>query len=330
VSEETAPRGAERTETIVAGERPLNDPFDVLIDVPVPGGELHVACAGPAPAEADAVVLAVHGLFSSRMAFVRLARELSTRPGVCLLAPDLRGRGRSHHLPGPYGVGAHLTDLLDVLDHVGVERAVLAGHSMGAHIVARLAADHPDRAMSVVLLDGGLELPLPPGYTAQKALDEVLQQALFRLRMTYSTVDEYVGLWQDHPATQAEWNDDVAAYARYDLAGEPGKLSVVISEASVIADCTDLSFDRGTLTAVDRVRAPLHLVRAGHGLFDDDPLLPAEVVDAFIARHPDAEVDQIAGVNHYTLVLGRYGPARVAADIERAIERGAYAEERAA
>jgi len=43
-----------------------------------------------------------------------------------------------------------------VLEHARVERAVLAGHSMGAYAVARLAADHPERAAAVVLVDGGI------------------------------------------------------------------------------------------------------------------------------------------------------------------------------
>jgi pimeloyl-ACP methyl ester carboxylesterase len=214
----------------------------------------------------------------------------------------------------------HVTDLLAVLDDAGVEHVVLAGHSMGAYVVARLAADHPERAAAVVLLDGGLSIPIPSDQDPDEVLERVVEQSIARLRMTYASVDEYVGLWRAHPALRHEWNDDVEAYARYDVAGEPGAMRSVISEAAVVADCTDLVYDETTRTAVDRVRAPLNLVRAARGLFDDDPLVPGPVLDAFVAAHPDARIEDIAGVNHYTLVFGAGpGPRRVAAVIEAAI-----------
>jgi hypothetical protein len=80
-------------------------------------------------------------------------------------------------------------------------------------------------------------------------------------------------------------------------------------------------YDEMTGTAVDRVRAPLYLVRAPRGLFDeDDPTLPTPVVDRFVAAHPDAHVEEIAGANHYTMVFGGGpGPGRVTTVIQAAI-----------
>ena len=42
--------------------------------------------------------------------------------------------------------------MLAVLDDAGVQRAVVAGHSMGAYVAARLAAEHPERVASLVLV----------------------------------------------------------------------------------------------------------------------------------------------------------------------------------
>jgi lipase len=307
---------------MIAGAPPLSDPFHSLGDVRVRGGDLRVGRAGPPPGEADAVVLAVHGITSSHMAWRTIARELAGHTGVCLLAPDLRGRGRSAALPGPYGMAAHVADLLAVLDNAGVERVVLAGHSMGAYVVARLAAEHPERAAAVVLLDGGLTIPMPPDQNPNAVLEVVVEQSIGRLRMTYASVEEYLGLWRAHPALLHEWNDDLEAYVRYDLAGEPGAMRCVVSEAAVVADCADLVHDEATQTAVDRVRAPLDLVHAPRGLFDGEPLLPGPVLDAFVAAHPEARIEDVAGVNHYTLAFGAGpGPRRVAAVIEAAIRR---------
>jgi pimeloyl-ACP methyl ester carboxylesterase len=306
----------------------MSEPFDVIREIPVPGGALHVAQSGPAPDEADAVVLAVHGVTSSLMAFARLARELRVAvPGACLLVPDLRGRGCSASMPGPYGVVAHLADLVAVLDGAGVERAVLTGHSMGAYIAARLAAERPERTSALVMLDGGVSLPVPPDQTAEEVLEEVVEQSAARLRMTFSSVDEYVGLWHEHPALLGEWNDDIEAYARYEVSGPSGHVGCIVSEEAVVADCTDLVLDGTTAGAAELVRAPMHLVRAPRGLFDDDdPLLPQPLVDAFSARHPDARIEDVDGVNHYTLILGSGpGPARTARVIRRAMRHAVAA-----
>src|SRR5262249_33648313 len=135
------------------------DPFREYVDVPVAGGTLRVARAGAAPAQARAVVLALHGMTGTHMVYRTAARELAAEaPDICLLAPDMRGRGRSANLPGPYGMAVHVADLIAVLDNAGVERAVVVGHSMGCSVAARFAADHPERTTAVVLLDGGLPL----------------------------------------------------------------------------------------------------------------------------------------------------------------------------
>lgn len=299
----------------------VSDPFEFRYEVPVSGGALQVARAGPQPHEADAVVLAVHGVTSSLEVWRAVARHLAGRTRVCLLAPDLRGRGRSAHLPGPYGIAAQLADLTAVLDDAGAERAVLVGHSLGGFVVAGLAAQRPERVSGVVLLDGGLVVPPPPGEDLDEVLDAMIDAALLRSEMTLESVDEYVESWQMHPAFAQSWDDDVDAYARYEVAGDPGDVHFVVSEAAVRADLTDLMYNEAARTAVERVSAPIRLLRAPRGLFDDPyPVLPRPILDAFLAAQPDAGVEEVAGVNHYTIALGAGpGPGAVATAIEAAV-----------
>ena len=117
------------------------------------GGTLATFRLGDAPGGAGQV-LAVHGITANSRAWLAVARELEGR--ATLLAPDLRGRGASNGLPAPYGMKAYSRDMLAVLDHFELERAVLVGHSLGAYAVARFAADHPERVRAVLLVDGGL------------------------------------------------------------------------------------------------------------------------------------------------------------------------------
>jgi pimeloyl-ACP methyl ester carboxylesterase len=289
------------------------DPFIARLDVPVNGGALHVAHSGPPADAAECVVLAAHGVTASLMTWRTVARELDDR--VCLLAPDLRGRGRSATLPGPYGIAAHVADLIAVLDHVGAPSAVLVGHSMGAYIVARLAAEHPERAAGVVMLDAGLPFPRPddPG----QMLDSAVANAIMRLGITFASADQYVEGWRAHPAFTHAWDDDIEAYARYDLVEDGRVARCVASAGAVRADSRDIVLDDVTRTAFDRVRVPVQLLRAERGLFDDDPLIPAEHLHAFAAAHPSVRVEEVADVNHYTLLMGNSpGPRRVAAAIE--------------
>jgi lipase len=305
----------------VSGNR---DPFTSGESVPVAGGALHVARAGARPADAEAIVVAVHGITASHHGWRIVARELlAARPDVCMLAPDLRGRGHSAGVGPPYGIAAHATDVATVLEHFGCRRAVLAGHSMGAFVVARAAADDPDLASAVVLIDGGLRIPAPDDIEADALLDAVLGPAIARLKMTFASPEEYIEFWRRHPAFAGRWNDDVEAYVRADLTGEPGAFHSVVSEAAVRVDGTELLRDEVTLEAAGRVRAPLWLLRAPRGLLDDpnSPLIPEPARDRFAELQPSAQVVDVPDVNHYTITLGA-GAAMVAHAVVAAIGHG--------
>jgi pimeloyl-ACP methyl ester carboxylesterase len=306
---------------MIGAYAPLGDPFAERYEIPVAGGPLHVARAGARPDEAASVVLALHGVTASLMTWRTVARTFAARDDICLLAPDLRGRGRSAKLPGPYGIAAHIDDLIKVLDHVGARRAILVGHSLGAYVAARLAAEHPGRVAALVLLDAGLPLPAPPD--PETMLQTSLDTAVMRLAITFPTADSYVAGWRAHPAFAEAWNDDVEVYARYDLVEENNTARCVASKDAVRADSTEMVLDDATRLALDRVPAngPVQVLRAERGLFDDkdDPLIPADLLHAFAAGHPDVRIEEVAGVNHYTLVMGDSpGPARVAAAIDLA------------
>jgi pimeloyl-ACP methyl ester carboxylesterase len=77
--------------------------------------------------------------------------------GFRVLAVDLAGHGGSTGL-GVRGwdLDAYRRFLAQVLDELGVGRAVLCGHSLGGRLLAELAAEDPDRAMALMLVDAAL------------------------------------------------------------------------------------------------------------------------------------------------------------------------------
>jgi pimeloyl-ACP methyl ester carboxylesterase len=229
-------------------------------------------------------------------------------------------------------MAAHIADLLAVLDDAGARRAVLVGHSMGGYVVARLAAEHPERVAAVVLLDGGVPLPQPDEEDPDVVLEKVVGPAVARLRMTFASREEYVAQWHSHPALADAWNRDVELYAGYDVMGEPGAMRCVVSEDAVRADSAELLSEDAARSALDAVRAPVHLLRAHRGFRneDDKPFISLDALRAFVADYPDAHVEDVEDVNHYTLTLGQSpGPPRVAATIRAALREARALPQRA-
>src|SRR5881296_3013664 len=98
-------------------------------------------------------IVLLHGLTATRRYVVMGSRSLE-RGGHRVVAYDARGHGRSGPAPDPaaYGYDDLADDLLAVLDERGIDRAVLAGASMGAHTITRFALEHPDRVAAVVVI----------------------------------------------------------------------------------------------------------------------------------------------------------------------------------
>ena len=112
-------------------------------------------------------VVLLHGfpLSSEIWAPVRPAIEQVAR----LVTPDLRGFGRSDKPDGPYGMDVLAADVVALADHLGLERFVLGGHSMGGYVAFRVAARVRERLAGLVLVDTRAEADTPDGRAARQA-----------------------------------------------------------------------------------------------------------------------------------------------------------------
>jgi pimeloyl-ACP methyl ester carboxylesterase len=277
------------------------------LDLPVAGGSLAVYCLGTE----DPVVLAVHGITSNSHAWMAVARELEGR--ASLAAPDLRGRGRSAELPGPYGVAAYVRDLLAVLDRLELQSTVAVGHSLGAYIVARLAADHPERVRAAVLVDGGLTIPSARDVDPQTFIDGFLGPVLARLRERFPDPESYHDWWRAHPALEggAVADRDLIPYADHDLTGTAPELRSSVVEQAVRADADEV-LEIGE--PAHRLTVPATLLCAPRGLLDEpNPMQPLELVREWAAEAPDRRrAVQVPDTNHYTLLMSERGANAVA------------------
>jgi lipase len=280
------------------------------VDVPVAGGTLHVGRWGDGPK----IVVAAHGITGNHRSWQSVARLLD--PSISLIAPDLRGRGSSRTLPEPFGMRAHAADLRSVLDHFGVERAVLAGHSMGAYVATTAATTDPGRWAAVVLVDGGVALPLPHGADPDALLAGVLGPALARLDMTFDSRSAYHDFWRAHPALEepGAWNADTEAWLDHDLTGsvEP-ELRSSASLDAVRVDGRELLVDRPVRRAFHDLTQRSVLLRAPRGLLNQvPPLLPDELIDPLRATWPIRMEMLVDNTNHYSILLAPRGAKAIA------------------
>jgi pimeloyl-ACP methyl ester carboxylesterase len=108
--------------------------------------------SGDATGDGAPLVL-VHGLTATRRNVVQGSRHLLDR-GRTLVGYDARGHGESSPAPDrdAYEYADLAADLAAVLDARGIDRAVIAGSSMGAATATRLALDSPERVAGLVLI----------------------------------------------------------------------------------------------------------------------------------------------------------------------------------
>lgn len=284
------------------------NPSPVSFDVP--GGTLHGLRFGDGPR----TVLAVHGITASAMSWPAVAAALPD--DWSMVALDLRGRGASRELPGPFGLDVHARDVAAVASALG-GRPVLLGHSMGAYVSVLAAAERPELFERVVLVDGGVPLPLPEGADPDEVLAATLGPALERLRTTYPSVEAYVDFFRAHPALGPAWDDTIEDYVRYDaLETASGVRSRAVDEA-VRADGRDLLLSAPALDRSLRgAKLPTTLLVAPAGLFGQPPgMLPADAVAAYDAAVPELTVSTVADTNHYTILFQAAAARRVAAAV---------------
>lgn len=267
---------------------------------------------GPTP------VVAVHGITASAMSWPAVARHLSSE--WTLVAPDLRGRGAAAGLPGPYGLRRHVEDVCALVrSRQAQSGAVLVGHSMGAFVALLAAVAEPGLFRRLVLVDGGLPFPPPPdGVDVEDVLKATLGPAIERLSQTFASEDAYLDFFRAHPALAADWNDDIAAYARYDLTGPPGRLRSRVVGDAVRQDGRDVLTLAGDFRAAwEALRTPTVVLRAPLGMFGQAPgLISDEIVAEAARQRPDIPIETVADANHYTIVFVEPFAARVAHHIE--------------
>lgn len=264
----------------------------------VNGVRLYYEVAGDASAPP---LLLIAGLASDSASWAPVAGPLSKH--FRLIMPDNRAVGRTAPLDAPTGVSAMADDALALLDHLGVARAHLLGHSMGGNVAALMAARAPERVAGLILAAS------PAADVGAGPRNRALLQTLTDLRMTGASEE----LWHrtfflllfkpDFFASDAVVDEAV----RMALAYPERQLAPAFAHqvSSLLAERVTIPFDK--ITAPTRLLcgrhdlmfppheiaesaqtsgfdAPLVAVGAGHALHWDDPTWFCERTAEFLSE----------------------------------------------
>ena len=241
-------------------------------------------------------ILCVHGITANCRSWDVLAEALV--PDYRVMAMDLRGRGQSDKPGQGYSLDHHLKDINCLLDDLGIDQAVIMGHSLGAFIGLAFAAEFPDRTDRLILVDGGGDL-------SQEQFDEVfiaIKPALDRLGQVFPSADDYLAKMKEAPYIHP-WSAVIETYYRYELEEVEGGVRTNIDPAHIQEEA-------GNVRQVDcapfypRVKSKVLILRAPNGLLSQkDLLLPENVIETMLRDITNARRFDVEGVNHYGIVF---------------------------
>jgi pimeloyl-ACP methyl ester carboxylesterase len=234
-----------------------------------------VRIAGEVAGEGVPIVL-LHGLTATRR-YVVMGSKVLERSGHRTIAYDARGHGHSSPAPSPeaYTYELFAEDLGAVLDKLRIERAVLAGASMGAQTALRFALAHPDRVLALGLITPAFD-PDAHGESGSYASWDRLAEGLRE-----GGVEGFVEAYDLDPIPE-RFRDTVAKVLRQRLCAHDHPLAVADALQAVPRsrpfECWDELRSVGVPTVVIASRD------------DADPTHPLAVGERYAAAIPDAKL----------------------------------------
>jgi lipase len=265
--------------------------------VPVRGGDLTVGVWEPTT-QPTRTVVAIHGISSNHLAWTLLTRHLE---GTLVIAPDLRGRGRSNHLPQPWDLEDHADDVSAVTEALGVSDARVIGHAMGAFVAVTLAHRHPHAVSALVLADGGLPMADAPATLPAAYRDRLLR--------VYSDPAEYRGTWRAIPSMADAWSPEIEAFVDYDLVPVDDGYRTAARAEAVATSMSQLRGGPAYEAALSSLALPITFLWPTRGFSG----MPALYDDGSVARLSglvhDLRIEPTHECDHYTIVFSQRGAA---------------------
>ena len=223
--------------------------------------------------DGDDVIVFSHGFFMNHAMFDPQVEALSDR-WRCV-AWDERGHGETQTSPDPFTYWDSASDLLGLLDHLGVQRAVLAGMSQGGFLSMRAALTAPDRVRALVLIDTQPGAEAPEQLAGYDQLTEAWTAPGGPPPEVVAAVAALI-LGPEYPDPE-RWMGPAAALA-------PDAMRQIYA---TLRDRDDIS------SRVDELTMPTLVI---HGT--DDASISVDIARTYVKDLPDATLVEIDGAGH--------------------------------
>lgn len=189
-----------------------------------------------------------------------------------LIIPDLRGFGESTTIDTPYTMDDFAADIAGLLDQLGIQKAAIAGHSMGGYVALAFARLYPERVSGLALVSSQVLADPPDRKEGRyKSAADVAEKGIS------GVVDTMTSKFTTNPQWQA--------FARKNMdAQQPAAYIGALKAMAERADATSL---------LSTMKYPVVVV---HG--DVDGLIPIERAREVKALLPEAHLVEISGAGH--------------------------------
>jgi pimeloyl-ACP methyl ester carboxylesterase len=278
------------------------------------GAAFHVARAGQGKSPLKPLLL-LHGWPEFWLTWEPVMTRLATR--YSLIAPDLRGFGDSGKPGGPYGPDQHASDMLALMDRLGIERFAVVGHDVGGAVMQPLARAAPNRLAGLFFFD--FVYPgIGPRMGTPDRLNHIWYQSFHQMEMapalvgaTRESCRSYIGHFLKDWSYRKDAFDDVleafvdnflkegnlaGGFAHY-RASHAGRVKMMQGEAPKLAP----------------IEVPTCVRWAEH-----DPLFPYAWTDRLHETFANLDLARFDGVGHFP---HREDPDRAANEIASFFER---------
>lgn len=240
------------------------------------------------------VLVFSHGLLMDHEMFAPQVEALSDRYRCIVWDERAHGRTATDQAPAPFDYYDSAKDLVGLLDHLGIERAVLAGMSQGGFLSLRCALTHPERVRALILLDTQAGQENPDNVAGYRQMVEIWASQGLPDEIADTTAGIILGDgWSGTATWQAKWRG-----------WQAHNLVAAFETLTSRDDVTD------RLRTID---CPALVV---HG--DADMAIPMERADQLTSGLPHAEQVVIPGGGHAANLTH---PEPVNAAIERFLAR---------
>jgi 3-oxoadipate enol-lactonase len=193
-----------------------------------------------------------------------------------LILPDLRGFGQSSTITTQYTISDMADDLAGLLDHLGIEKTAVAGHSMGGYVALAFVKNYPQRVSGL-------------GLISSQAAADLLERREGRYKTAADVEEQGVGIVVE--AMTPKFSADVRVQAFAHGLMERQSKSALIGALTAMAEREDLSIFLQLFTS------PLVLI---HG--DADQLIPIERSKEIKSTNPSVRFVELKGAGHMPMM----------------------------